>query len=93
MASPPNRWSDLRAFNGKVEEKAAWARGLFVSESGFSEEGLFAFGRGKRVVCMDGLDIHEMLQKQVRFVDVMSRTVRHAAETGNIVVRVHDLFG
>lgn len=56
--------ADLRAFNGKVEEKAAWSRGLFVSESGFSEEGLSAFGRGKRVVCMDGLDIYEMLQRR-----------------------------
>ena len=85
--------SDLRAFNGKVEEKAAWTRGLFVSESGFSEDGLFAFGRGKRVVCMDGLDIYEMLQKQIRFADVMSRKVRHAAETGNPFGRVNDLFG
>lgn len=84
--------SDLRAFNGKVEEKAAWSRGLFVSESGFSEEGLAAFGRGKRVVCMDGLDIYEMLEKTLRFADVMSRKVRCAAETGNPFVRVRDLF-
>jgi predicted protein tyrosine phosphatase len=84
--------SDLRAFNGKVEEKAAWSRGLFVSESGFSEDGLVAFGRGKRVVCMDGLDIYEMLQKGFLFVDVMSRKVRHAAETGSPFVRVRDLF-
>ncbi len=84
--------ADLRAFQGKVEEKAAWSRGLFVSESGFSEDGLAAFGRGKRVVCMDGLDIYEMLQKQLRFVDVMSRKVRHAAETGNPFARVRDLF-
>lgn len=84
--------ADLRAFQGKVEEKAAWSRGLFVSESGFSEDGLAAFGRGKRVVCMDGLDVYEMLQKQLRFVDVMSRKVRHAAETGNPFARVRDLF-
>ena len=49
--------ADLRAFNGKAEEKAAWTRGLFVSNSGFTEDGLVAFGRGKRVVCMDGLDL------------------------------------
>jgi hypothetical protein len=45
--------SDLRSFQGKIEEKAAWTRGLFISNSGFTEEGLAAFGRGKRVVCMD----------------------------------------
>jgi hypothetical protein len=64
--------SDLHAFHGKVEDKAAWSRGLFVSESGFSDEGLIAFGRGKRVVCMDGLDLHDMLDKGLSFADVMS---------------------
>ncbi len=48
---------DLHAFHGKVEEKAAWARGLFISQSGFTEDGLHAFGRAKRVICMDGLDL------------------------------------
>ena len=47
--------ADLRSFNAKLEDKAAWTRGLFVSNSGFTDEGLEAFGRGKRVVCMDGL--------------------------------------
>ena len=61
--SGPIGAADLRSFNGKVEEKAAWSRGLFVSESGFTEEGLLAFGSGKRVVCMDGLDLYEMLDK------------------------------
>ena len=51
----------LRAFNGKVEEKASWSRGLIISQSGFTEDGLHAFGRGKRVICMDGLDLHEVL--------------------------------
>lgn len=48
--------ADLHVFHGKIEQKAAWTRGLFVSNSGFSEDGLAAFGRGKRVVCMDGYD-------------------------------------
>src|SRR5579872_2022295 len=33
----------LWAFAGKVETKATWARGLFISESGFTEDGLHAF--------------------------------------------------
>ncbi len=55
--------ADLHGFSGKVEQKAAWARGLFISQSGFSEDGLHAFGRGKRVVCMDGLDLYETLNR------------------------------
>jgi hypothetical protein len=64
---------DLHAFHGKVLDKAAWSRGLFVSDSGFTEEGLTAFGRGKRVVCMDGLDLHDMLDKGMSFADVMAK--------------------
>lgn len=87
----PTGANELRAFNGKVEEKAAWSRGLFVSESGFSKDGLVAFGRGKRVVCMDGLDIYDMLDRSLTFADIMAKKVRHAAETGNPFVRVRDL--
>lgn len=84
--------SDLHSFNGKLEGKAAWSRGLFVSDSGFTTEGLIAFGRGKRVVCMDGLDICEMLDKSLSFSDVISKKVRRAAESGNPFVRVRDLY-
>jgi len=38
----------LNAFAGKVRGKAEWSRGLFVSYSGFAEDGLDAFTRGKR---------------------------------------------
>jgi hypothetical protein len=84
--------ADLRSFNAKVEDKAAWSRGLFVSDSGFSEDGLTAFGRGKRVVCMDGLDISEMLTRRLPLTEVLSRKVRRAAETGRPFVRVRELF-
>ncbi|MFT3880057.1 MAG: restriction endonuclease [Gemmatales bacterium] len=89
---PPIGASDLHAFNGKVEEKAAWARGVFVSSSGFTEEGLVAFGRGKRVVCIDGLDVHEMLDRGLSFADVLHKKVRRAAESGQTFVRIRDLF-
>lgn len=57
--------AELHTFHGKIEQKAAWTRGLFVSNSGFTEEGLVAFGRGKRVICMDGLDLYEMLDHEI----------------------------
>jgi len=83
--------ADLRSFNAKVEDKASWSRGLFVSYSGFSEDGLLAFGKGKCVVCMDGLDISEMLQDRLSLKDVVSRKVRRAAETGRPFVRLREL--
>jgi hypothetical protein len=85
--------ADLRSFNAKVEDKASWSRGLFVSHSGFSDDGLQAFGRGKRVVCMDGFDLWEMLDRKLSFATVLSAKVRRAAESGNSFVRVRDLFG
>jgi restriction endonuclease Mrr len=84
--------SDLRSFNAKVEDKAAWSRGLFVSHSGFSDEGLEAFSKGKRIVCMDGLDLYDMLEKKLSLHEVLSRKVRRVAETGSPFVRVRELF-
>lgn len=84
--------ADLHTFHGKIEQKAAWTRGLFVSNSGFSEDGLVAFGRGKRVICMDGLDLYEMLDREIPLNRVLERKVRRAAETGMPFLRVRDLF-
>ena len=84
--------ADLHTFEGKLREKAVWSRGLFVSTSGFSGDGLEAFGRGKRVVCMDGFDLSEMLRLRRPFVEILDAKVRRAAETGNPFVSVRDLF-
>jgi len=84
--------AELHTFHGKIEQKAAWTRGLFVSNSGFTDDGLVAFGRGKRVICMDGLDLYEMLDRELPLNQVLERKVRRAAETGSPFVRVRDLF-
>ncbi|OYR17646.1 restriction endonuclease [Brucella grignonensis] len=84
--------AELHTFHGKIEQKAAWARGLFVSNSGFTEQGLAAFGRGKRIICMDGLDLYEMLERKLLLTHVLERKVRRAAETGSAFVRVRDIF-
>lgn len=89
---PPIGVAELHTFHGKIEQKAAWTRGLFVSNSGFTEEGLAAFGRGKRVICMDGLDLYDMLNREIPLTLVLEWKVRRAAETGAPFIRVHDLF-
>ena len=83
---------ELHAFQGKINQKATWTRGVFVSYSGFSEDGLHAFGRGNSVICVDGLDIHEALSRQIPFDHVISQKVRRAAESGLYFARVRDLF-
>jgi len=83
---------ELRDFEGKLNEKAAWARGLFISHSGFSELGLEAFGRGKRTICMTGLDLFEMLERGITLNEVIERKVRRAAENGLPHTAVRHLF-
>ena len=81
----------LRSFNAKVEDKARWSRGLMVSQSGFTAHGLHALGRGKSVVCMDGLDLHTTLTRRLDLPSVIAAKVRRAAETGMAFVPVRDL--
>jgi hypothetical protein len=91
--SLPTGVADLHVFHGKLEQKAAWARGLFVSYNGFTAEGLVAFGAGKRLVCMDGRDIYDALDRHIPLKAVLERKVRRAAETGHPFIAVKDLFG
>lgn len=88
----PTGVADLHVFHGKLEQKAAWARGLFVSYNGFTAEGLTAFGSGKRLICMDGRDIYDALDRQIPLKSVLERKVRRAAETGKPFISVRELF-
>lgn len=84
--------AELHILEGKLQQKAAWARGLFISYSGFTDDGLSAFGKGKKIICMDGLDLHDALTRELRMAAVIDRKARRAAETGQAFVRVRDLF-
>lgn len=84
--------ADLHTFHGKLDQKAAWARGLFISYGGFTQEGLHAFGRGRKVICMSGEDIYKALGRRIPIADVIERKVRTAAETGAAFVPLDDLL-
>lgn len=88
----PTSAADLHTFEGKLGQKAAWARGLFVSYSGFTNEGLHAFGCSKRIVCMSGQDIAEAIKRNLPLDHVIRQKVRKAAETGNCFTPVRDLI-
>jgi len=57
-----------------------------------SPDGLNAFGRGKRLICMNGFDLSEMLRRKLSFTAVIDMKVRTAAETGCYLVSVRELF-
>lgn len=75
---------DLLAFKGKVEGKSVWTRGLFISMSGFSEEGLDAFTRGRTqsIILMDGTDLVWILEGRVSLDEALNLKIRALAETG-----------
>ena len=84
--------AELFAFEGKLLDKPPWARGLFVSWSGFSEDGLYRFGKAKRTVCMSGQDLYELLDRRLPLDHVIDKKVRRAVETGLPFTPVRDLF-
>jgi len=84
---------DLDRFASKVLRKARWARGMIISNSGFTPDGLTAFGKAPTsIICTDGLDLHDALTRQLSLAEVISRKARRAVETGGPFVRVRDLF-
>ena len=84
--------AELHSFHGKLTQRADWSRGLFVSYSGFTDVGLEAFGRARKVICMDGRDLYESFQRKIPLPDVIRRKARRAVEHGVVLARVSDLF-
>ena len=84
---------DLLAFSGKVSGKATWSRGVFISNSGFSQDGLAAFGTGRRtnIICVVGLDLHEIVHNRLSLIEVVEEKLRRAAETNRAFVPVREL--
>lgn len=85
--------ADLLTFSGKVSGKATWSRGLFISNSGFSEDGLQAFASGRRtnIICADGLDLHEVVHNRLSLTEIFEEKLRRAAETNRAFVPVREL--
>ena len=81
----------LDSFSKKVGRKLENTLGLFVSLSGFTNEGVVAF-RGERpsIILLDGEDLAIVLQGLVDFRDLLKRKIRHAAQTGNPYFKARD---
>jgi hypothetical protein len=89
----PVRDRDLGAFARIVNRNASWARGLFVSYSGFSKVGLYEFEKGeKAIICLAGAELHDILANNLSLVEVLKTKARGAAETGRIHIPVRELF-
>lgn len=81
----------LHAFQGKVSERPTWARGLFVSYEGFSEEAFSAFS-SRQIILMDGMDIMDTLDRNLHLDEVIREKIRHAVERKEPLARTRQLF-
>jgi hypothetical protein len=86
--------NELLIFSGKVSGKAHWSRGTFISLSGFTDDGLEAFARGKQtnIICFNGLDLYHILGGAVTLTAVIVAKARRAAEANIAFAPVRTLF-
>jgi hypothetical protein len=80
--SPPIGNRELQSFAGTVRTKADWTRGLYVSNSCFSEDGLTAFrlGENTRIICLSGIDLRDVFTHNLSLVEVFDLKTRRAGE-------------
>lgn len=83
---------DLHVFQSKLEQKATWARGVFISWNGFSSEAFDAWGKNKSIVCITGYDLYYMLTNNISFVELLEKKIRHAAERGEYYISIDNLY-
>jgi hypothetical protein len=85
---------DLLVFREKVEGKATWSRGIFISISGFTEDGLVAFSKGRptNLIAINGQDLYFILDGDMSLDQVIRLKARRAAETGAVMVSVQQLL-
>lgn len=82
----------LDGFAAKVRRKLENTLGVFLSINGFSQDGVAAHSSGGAVVLlMDGADLMAVLEERIDFVSLLLRKKRHAAQTGNIYLRFHEI--
>ncbi|GAA0358738.1 restriction endonuclease [Bacillus horti] len=86
--------SDLNDFEGKVKRKLDNTLGLFLSINGFSDDAVRIHSAGRSTLfLMDGIDLMAVLENQIDFVSLIIRKRRHAAQTGNIYLKVSEILG
>lgn len=84
---------DLDAFASKVRRKLENTLGVFLSINGFSADGITAHSSGGAVVIlMDGADLMAVFEERIDFVSLLLRKKRHASQTGNIYLPIHQIL-
>lgn len=89
----PTGTQDLDALSGKLSRRLDNTLGLFLSVNGFSGDAVKAHSTGRRViVLMDGSDLMAVLEGRIDLIQMLLRKRRHASQTGNIYLQIHELL-
>lgn len=84
---------ELDAFSGKLTRKLENTLGLFLSINGYSDDGVKAHSTGRRLmILMDGSDLMAVLEGRIDLLQLLIRKRRHAAQTGNIYLKTHEIM-
>jgi hypothetical protein len=90
---PPVAAKELDSFSGKLSRKLDNTLGLFLSINGFSEDAVKTHSSGRRVMMlMDGSDLMAVLEGRIDLIQLLIRKRRHASQTGNIYLRLHEMM-
>jgi hypothetical protein len=85
--------ADLDGFAAKVDRKLENTLGVFLSINGFSDDGIKAHASRKAIILlMDGADLMAVLEERIDFVSLLLRKKRHAARSGDIYLRIHQVL-
>jgi hypothetical protein len=85
--------SELDTLAGKLSRKLDNTLGLFLSISGYSEDGVKAHSSGRRLMLlMDGSDLMAILEGRIDLIQLLLRKRREASQTGNIYLRIHEIL-
>ncbi|PAU93700.1 hypothetical protein CK503_11150 [Aliifodinibius salipaludis] len=93
------KWQDknieakhLNNFQVKVDSKASWARGIFISISPFTDGCLKNFREGKstKLLGILGDEIESMLKHKIDLREVLKYKARKSVETGDFFTRIEN---
>lgn len=85
--------ADLDSLAGKLTRKLDNTLGLYLSINGYSDDGVRQHSSGRRLmILMDGSDLMAVLEARIDLLQLLLRKRRHASQTGNIYLRLHEIL-
>jgi hypothetical protein len=89
--SKPVEAAALDVFDGKIRRKLENTLGLFVAVNGFADAAVRNHSRARpTIILMEGGDLWAVLEGRAPLPDLLRRKRRHAAQTGEILLRFAD---